>query len=236
MSAIYGPTFFLPIYFQAIKNASAILSGVYLLPTILPMLFTAGASGPILQKIGYVIPLAAFSSALVSIASGLYSLLQPGTSTGKWVGFQILAGVGSGAGLQVAIIAVQAAVTGEELPSAMAFIVFAQSLGPAIVLALCNLIFDSSLRTQLPEQAPHVNATAVIDAGATGFRAIVQPVDLHGVLVAYANSIDRVFYLVTGMAVLSAFVLWGIGWQDIRKKEGEVIPTDIDDSNDEKQV
>jgi len=53
------------------------------------------------MKIGYVIPMALFSTVLMSIASGLYSLLQPGSSTGKWVGFQILAGIGPGAGLQV---------------------------------------------------------------------------------------------------------------------------------------
>lgn len=46
IAAVYGATFFLPIYFQAINNATAMLSGVYLLiPTILPQLFAAGVSG-----------------------------------------------------------------------------------------------------------------------------------------------------------------------------------------------
>jgi MFS family permease len=45
MAAVYGATFFLPIYFQAINNANAMLSGVYLLPTILPQLLMAGSSG-----------------------------------------------------------------------------------------------------------------------------------------------------------------------------------------------
>lgn len=44
-SGIYGPTFFLPIYFQAINNVTAMLSGVYLLPTILPQILIAGLSG-----------------------------------------------------------------------------------------------------------------------------------------------------------------------------------------------
>lgn len=45
MSAVYGAIYYLPIYFQAINNASAMLSGVYLLPTILPQLVTAASSG-----------------------------------------------------------------------------------------------------------------------------------------------------------------------------------------------
>lgn len=52
-------------------------------------------------KIGYVIPVGIFSAIFLSVGSGLYSLLQPGSSTGKWVGFQILGGIGSGAGLQL---------------------------------------------------------------------------------------------------------------------------------------
>jgi hypothetical protein len=45
MSAVYGGIYFLPIYFQAINAASPMLSGVYLLPTILPQLVMAASSG-----------------------------------------------------------------------------------------------------------------------------------------------------------------------------------------------
>jgi hypothetical protein len=99
----------------------------------------------------------------------------------------------------------------------MAFVVFAQSLGPAISLALCNLVFVASLKSQLPKQAPSVDAPAVIKAGATGFRAIVPPNDLHGVLVAYANSVNRTFYLVAALAASCGIALWGMGWKDLRK-------------------
>ncbi|KAI2602756.1 major facilitator superfamily domain-containing protein [Hypoxylon sp. NC1633] len=219
MAAVYGATFYLPIYFQAINDATAILSGVYLLPTILPQLFVAASSGALMVKIGYVIPLAFASTVLLSVAGGLYALLQPGSPTGYWVGFQVLAGVGSGLGLQVAIIAIQAAVTAEELSSAMAFIVFTQSLGPAIVLSLCQLIFIESLKSQIPQHAPLADMAAIIQAGATRFRAVVRDGDLDGVLIAYANSIDRVFYLVSAMAATSIIVLWGMGWKDLRKKD-----------------
>jgi hypothetical protein len=45
MSAVYGGIYYLPIYFQAVNNASPMLSGVYLLPMILAQLFMAGAAG-----------------------------------------------------------------------------------------------------------------------------------------------------------------------------------------------
>ncbi|EPE26279.1 MFS general substrate transporter [Glarea lozoyensis ATCC 20868] len=219
MSAVYGGIYFLPIYFQAINDASPMLSGVYLLPTILPQLFMAASSGAIITKMGYVIPLAVFSTVFLSIGSGLYSVLQPGSSTVQWAGFQVIGGIGSGAGLQVAIIAIQAVVTGDELSSAMAFLVFAQSLGPAIALTLYNVIFSETLKAQLAERAPNLSAQAIIDAGATGFHAIVSKQDLPTVLIAYSNSIDRVFYLVAALAATCSVFVWEMGWHDVRKKE-----------------
>ena len=99
----------------------------------------------------------------------------------------------------------------------MAFIVWCQYIGPAILLTLYNTIFDASLRSQLHEQAPNADAEAIILAGATGFRNVVDAVDLPGVLVAYSNSLDRVFYLVAAAGVVAWFSAWGMGWKDIRK-------------------
>jgi hypothetical protein len=63
-----------------------------------------------------------------------------------------------------------------------------------------------------------VSPETIIDAGATGFRELVPPAQLPGVLVAYAKSIDRVFYLVVGLSVVQVFAACGLGWKDVRKK------------------
>lgn len=114
----------------------------------------------------------------------------------------------------------------------MAVLVFVQNLIPAIILVLYNVIFDESLKSQIALQAPNANATAVIQAGASGFRAIVQPTHLQSVLVAYSNSIDRVFYLVAAVAAMCGLVLWGMGWKDVRKSDiAEEVGNDSLDGN-----
>lgn len=45
MSAVFGAIYYLPIYFQAVKGASAMLSAVYLLPMIVSQLITAAMAG-----------------------------------------------------------------------------------------------------------------------------------------------------------------------------------------------
>lgn len=44
-SAVYGGIYYLPLYFQAVNGASAMLSAVYLLPMIVSQLITAGLAG-----------------------------------------------------------------------------------------------------------------------------------------------------------------------------------------------
>ncbi|KAI0479725.1 MFS general substrate transporter [Xylaria cf. heliscus] len=218
-SALYAAIYYLPIYFQAVKGDSAILSGVYLLPLILFQLVFAGASGGVVQKIGYTIPITLFASVFLSTGTGLLSLLQPDTPTARWVGFQILVGIGFGAGLQMPIIAVQAAMDGEELASGIAFMVFSQAIGPAIANTLYNVIFLASLPTEIAKFAPDANVQAIIDAGASGFRSIVSPTDINGVLVAYSNSLGRIYYLAVAFAAICGIASWGMGWNDLRKKE-----------------
>jgi len=101
----------------------------------------------------------------------------------------------------------------------MALVIFSQSFGAAVFLSLAETIFSNSFKTLISDYAPSVNGQSVIDAGATGFRKIVSGADLAGVLIAYAKSIDRVFYLAAGMGVGCFVFAWGMGWKDLRKKK-----------------
>lgn len=50
---------------------------------------------------GYYLPFMLICGILNAIASGLLSLLSPTTPTSKWIGYQILLGIGRGFGLSV---------------------------------------------------------------------------------------------------------------------------------------
>jgi hypothetical protein len=59
------------------------------------------SNGPIVNRVGYYIPISLFSAVLVAVGGGLMSTFSPSTSTGKWIGYQIILGVGRGIGLQM---------------------------------------------------------------------------------------------------------------------------------------
>ncbi len=101
----------------------------------------------------------------------------------------------------------------------MSFVMFSQSFGAALGLSFAETIFTNSFKTLIPKYAPSVDPQSVIDTGATGFRKVITKTELAGVLIAYAKSIDRVFYLTAGMGVGCFVFAWGMGWKDLRKKK-----------------
>lgn len=92
---------FIPIYFQSAQETSAFTSGIHLLPSIISQLITAVLSGLAVSKLGYYLPWSIVSAILTSVGCGLITTWSPTTSTGEWIGYQIILGIGRGAGLQM---------------------------------------------------------------------------------------------------------------------------------------
>ncbi|KAG7286456.1 hypothetical protein NEMBOFW57_008767 [Staphylotrichum longicolle] len=219
LTNVFCASFFLPIYFQAVRGASPMMSGVYVLASILSQLLAVPPTGKLetaVQRTGYVIPFAIAAAIIGAISNGLYSTSSPSTSTSQWIGYQILNGVGRGVGMPLAVIAVQASLNHADIAMGNSIVMFAQSLGTAILLAVSDTLFEGGLESELPKHAPLVDSSAVMAAGATHFRDIVSAQDLPGVLVAYSLAIDRVFYLAAGISGLAVFTSLFLGWVNIR--------------------
>ncbi|KFY29990.1 hypothetical protein V494_08341 [Pseudogymnoascus sp. VKM F-4513 (FW-928)] len=209
-------TYYLPIYFQAVKGVSPSLSGVYLLPGILPQMVTAYMSGVLVGKTGYYLPWIVTSTILMAIASGLLSTLALDTPTAKWVGYQILIGVGRGSGMQMPIIAIQNVLPAVQIPIGMSLVVFSQTLGGAVFLTVTQLIFNRSLISGLNRFAPTVDPQIVLTAGVTAVRKVVKLDEVPGVLKAFSWAINKDFYLAAGVSVAAFVLSWGMGWQSIK--------------------
>ncbi len=117
------------------------------------------------------------------------------------------------------MIAVQNTLQPVQIPVAMALLMFSQTFGGALFLSFSDTIFTNSLKALIPTYAPSIDAGIVINAGANGFRRLISSSNLGNVLVAYAKSVNRVFYLTASAGVCCFIFTWGMGWKDIRKKK-----------------
>ncbi|RAK98718.1 uncharacterized protein BO80DRAFT_495292 [Aspergillus ibericus CBS 121593] len=104
----YWITYFLPVYFQAVKEASPIRSGVDLVPSAVTGIPFAILAGGGLSTLNRYRPFHFTGFAFLILACGLLTLLDASSSEGDWVGFQILGAAGVGTLLTTTLPALQA--------------------------------------------------------------------------------------------------------------------------------
>ncbi|KAK1750387.1 major facilitator superfamily domain-containing protein [Echria macrotheca] len=230
---VFPAAFYLPIYFQTVKGASPFMSGVDVLPNILGTTVFAVLSGVLVRKTRYYVPWVLFSAVLSSIASGLLTTLQPDTSTGKWIGYQILLSA-RGACIQMPLVAVQLVLPQEQLSIAMALLVFSNTFGGAVFLTIVQTIFANHLASELAQKFSPTQVAGILSAGARGIPDVVSGDALQFVLQAYSDSVDLVFYVPLASAICLFVVAWGMGWHDITKKGGP--PGSVGQPKDEEKA
>ncbi|GAB1207222.1 hypothetical protein APSETT445_005935 [Aspergillus pseudonomiae] len=204
-------SYYLPIYFQAVKNVSPTMSGVYMLPGIGGQIVMAIVSGGIIGKTGYYVPWAVASGIIVPISAGLISTFQPHTSIAAWVMYQFLGGFGRGCGMQTPIVAIQHALPPQTSALGISLAMFGQTFGGSLFLTLAKLVFSAGLDAGLRENAPSVSIEAVTGAGVTGFRDVVPATLLSQVLLAYSKGVGHTFYLAAGASAATFCFAWGMG-------------------------
>ncbi|KAJ5378910.1 major facilitator superfamily-domain-containing protein [Penicillium cosmopolitanum] len=188
LSQVFCVSWYLPQYFQGVKNASPLMSGVDILPSILAHFCVATISGKIIERLGYYLPIILTSASLMAVGNGLLSTLSPHTSPGKWIGYQILLGATRALGLQVPIIAIQHVLPSPQIPVATALAMFSQLFTGALFLSFSDTVFTNSLSSLIPKYAPSTDPKIIINAGATGFRSYVSGQDLAGSTGTYCTS------------------------------------------------
>ncbi|KAH6616130.1 major facilitator superfamily domain-containing protein [Chaetomium sp. MPI-SDFR-AT-0129] len=218
--------YYLAIYFQAILNDSALMSGVHLLPKTMVMVVATILTGALTQKTGYYLPWIMAGSALSAIGYGLLSTLTPSTSVGKWVGYQILIGAGIGASVSGPMLAVQNIVALKQMPKAVSIVLSMQNMGSAIWLVVANTIFNNELRKELQANMGVIglDPSEVISAGARSIRHLgLGEAGVGAVVQAYTDAVDRAMYL--GVAVVATTFLfnWGLGMHNIHTVKREEI-------------
>lgn len=217
--AYFVTLYYLPIYFQSIDNRSAIGSGVRNIPLIALFSVSTFASGKIITKTGTAAAYLVASSFIVTISAGLLYTLDIGTSTGKWVGYQILAGFGYGMGLQIPVIIAQAFAEPTDIPPITAIIIFARTIGATFLIAAAQSGFQNQLVHKLGSTAPGVDRALVTSIGATELRSKFSGAELDGVLRAYAWGIKVAFAITIAACGLSALTSLCTTWDNTNKKK-----------------
>lgn len=209
-------TYYLPIWFQAIKNVTALKSGIMLLPLMLSTVVGTITSGIVISKTGYYTQFFWISSIIVPIGAGLISTFTPTTGAAKWIGYQIIAGLGVGFGMQQPMNVVQTVLGRSDIATATALITFLRFLASAIFLPVAQNIFLNTLVGKL-KNLPNVDSQAVSGAGATELRALASGDDLRMLLSDYNAAINNVAYMVVATSAMTLLGTVFVEWNSLKK-------------------
>ncbi|CAI7676396.1 unnamed protein product [Penicillium pancosmium] len=210
--------YYLPIWFQAIEGESASESGINNLPMVVSMIVCSAIGGLLVNLIGYYTPLMFLGSALLTVGSGLCTTFQVQTSNEKWIGYQIIIGIGAGVGFQQCINALQTVLPLHDIPIGIAIITFSQSLSGAMFISIAQNVFQNRLVASLIENAPMVNPISVIRSGAANLSHRLPKEALPSVLYAYNLAVTETFYVCVATAGLSFFGALLVEWKSMKRQ------------------
>ncbi|KAJ5732008.1 hypothetical protein N7493_003489 [Penicillium malachiteum] len=213
--------YYLPIWFQAVQNVDAEESGIRNLPLVLSMVVGVIFSGVAVSKWGYYNPFMFVGVILLSIGAGLLHTFNPDIGRSKWIGYQVMFGLGLGLGFQQANVAVQTCLATVDVPVGASLLMFAQQLSGAVFLSVAETLFQNFLVDNL-KKVSGVDAAKVVAAGATAFRNIVPQSEMKEVVSAYSDAITRTFILGIVMACVAIFPALAMEWRSVKNDPNKV--------------
>ncbi|KAM5354227.1 hypothetical protein ACJ41O_000877 [Fusarium nematophilum] len=210
--------YYIPIYFQSVHGTSPTSSGVRNLPFIIAVTISTIMSGGLVSATGYYQPLLIGGSVIATIGAGLLYLLDVDTDTGKWIGYQIVAGAGWGTAFQIPMIAVQGTVSPKDLASATGILLFFQGLGGAFLVSGGQAAFINQMVLDVVKNAPEISKATLILTGATeirhSFTAEEQPIVIDG----YMQGLKVVFAMAIAATGITTLVALGTRWKKLKQE------------------
>ncbi|KAF6795007.1 major facilitator superfamily transporter [Colletotrichum sojae] len=223
-AAFFPLIYYLSLYFQAIQGVSAVQAGIKILPLLLATVVASMASGALISVIGYYTAIILPSLVLFAVGSGMITTFDLDTPMRAWFGYQVLAGLGIGAGFQIGVLVVQTVLPLEEVPVATACVQFFQAFGGAIMIAVAQSLFQTGLVDGVVKNAPGIDPAIFINGGADQIRSILtqmgRPDAIPAVLEAYMVGLRHTYYVTVACAVAAFVACLGLEWKSV-KKEGK---------------
>ncbi|KAK2612804.1 hypothetical protein QQS21_001256 [Conoideocrella luteorostrata] len=208
--------FYLPIWFQVVQGKTPQSSGLSLLPLLLSNVISVVAGGVLVSKVGYFTPFSIVGGVILVCGAALITTWTADINEGKWIGYQILTGVGLGLCLQQPAIAVQTVLSESQIAIGTSVLNFVVFLGGTIFVTVSQTLFESKLVQKLTNIAPKLDPSKFASSGASSFRDFIDPDRLDEALAAYNDSMKTIWYLGLGMAVVALLASFGLGWKSVK--------------------
>jgi len=222
-ASFFPLVYYISLYFQAVQGVSAVDAGIKILPLLLATVVSSMLTGGLITAVGYYNAIVIPSMVLFSVGSGLITTFNLDTPLREWFGYQVVAGLGIGAGFQTGVLVVQTVLPIEEVPVATACVQFFQSFGGAIFIAVSQTVFQNGLIDGIAKNVEGVDPVIFINSGASQVRQILTAMHredaITPVLSAYMTGLRGTYYITLAAACGAFIATLGLEWKSIKKTE-----------------
>ncbi len=220
--AMFGALTFLPLFLQNVKLVSPTVSGLRILPLMGGMLGASILSGQLVSRMGRYKVFPVVGTALMTIGAYLMSLI--GQHTGAWTmaGYMFVFGVGLGLIMQVLVVAVQNAVSYQDLGVATSSATFFRGIGGCFGTAVFGAIYANVVSHKLAPviaalpHSSHVNVQA-LDPTALELVHKADPAVYEKIIEALTNATQTVFLVAVPIAFVAFLLSWLLPELELRK-------------------
>ncbi|KAJ5294024.1 hypothetical protein N7508_008845 [Penicillium antarcticum] len=210
--------YYLPTYYQVVRGYTPTKSGYMMLPIIIASTIGAVVHGVGTSIFGYYAPFMLFASVIMPIAAGLITTFKIDTTFAQLIIYTGFSGLAYGIGFSGPQNAVQTILPTEDVPLGTSIILFAQSFGPTVTIAIAQVLFVNQLSVNLNGLVPGLSGTSIENIGLTQIVASVPSVQSRDVLGAIDKSIIQTWYLVVGLACATMVGSLLIEWRSVTSR------------------
>ncbi|KAH7109295.1 major facilitator superfamily domain-containing protein [Dendryphion nanum] len=210
---IYVALVYLPLWFQIIRNKTALTSGILLTPTIAGYVIASVVAGAITSATGYYNISMILGTILLIPGSALLTTLKPHTSTSRLIGFEVLYGLGAGFGFGQPSYIVQTLLPEPDVPIGVTFITLVQNLSASIFVAVGQSVFRNRLHQDLGSLIP---GGAMLDSGASHVLSLIPPIDRPRAFEAYSDALIHTIYISLALACTTVVGAISVKWQSMK--------------------
>ncbi|KAI2618665.1 MFS general substrate transporter [Hypomontagnella submonticulosa] len=208
---VWSLLYFLPLYYEAVKGYTPIISGIAILPETGLVAPVSVIAAVICTKTGRY-RWALWSGWLATTAgSGLLFLLGPETSVPGWIFLNVLVSTGTGILFPAMGLGTQAACRPEDSGHTAAFFSFLRVFGQSIGVAISGVAFQNQLQVELLKYPAFAPVAAEYSKDATALVNVINGMpegrDKWDLRQAYSDSLHVIWLLMTvisGVALISS--------------------------------
>lgn len=211
--------YYLPTYYQTVRGYSPAKSGYMMFPIIIGATVGSLVHGAGTSAFGYYAPFMFFASVIIPIAAGLIvATFKIDTSFVQLIVYTALSGLAYGIGFSGPQNAVQTVLPAEDVPLGLSVMLFAQSFGPAVAVAIAQVLFTNQLWANLDGLVPGLSRANIENNGLGSIVTSVPPAKVREVLVGIDKSLVQTWYLVVGLACATMVGSLLIEWRSVKSK------------------